>query len=41
MKLMFMGTPDIAAACLSVLCDSAHTVAAVVTQADRPATSCR
>lgn len=36
MKLMFMGTPDIAAACLSVLCDSAHTVAAVVTQADRP-----
>lgn len=36
MKLMFMGTPDIAAACLSVLCDSTHTVAAVVTQADRP-----
>lgn len=36
MKLMFMGTPDIAAACLSALCDSRHTVAAVVTQADRP-----
>lgn len=36
MKILFMGTPDIAASCLSTLCDSHHTVVAAVTQADRP-----
>lgn len=36
MKILFMGTPDIAAACLSALLDDGQEVIAVVTQADRP-----
>lgn len=36
MKLIFMGTPDLAAACLSGLLDGGYTVTAAVTQADRP-----
>ncbi|MBQ2719655.1 MAG: methionyl-tRNA formyltransferase [Clostridia bacterium] len=36
MRVLFMGTPDIAAACLSSLAASHHTVAAVVCQPDKP-----
>lgn len=37
MKLLFMGTPDIAAACLrAVLDDGTHTVCGVFTRADKP-----
>ncbi len=36
MKVVFMGTPDIAAGILRTLIDSKHEVAAVVTQPDRP-----
>ncbi len=37
MKVVFMGTPEIAATCLDALLASAHTVTAVVTQPDKPA----
>ena len=37
MNVVFMGTPEIAATCLSALLSSAHTVTAVVTQPDKPA----
>lgn len=36
MKILFMGTPDIASACLGALIGSSHTVVGAVTQADRP-----
>lgn len=36
MKIVFMGTPDIAAGVLEVLIGSEHEVAAVVTQPDKP-----
>lgn len=36
MKILFMGTPEIAATCLSALIASSHTVVAVVTQPDKP-----
>lgn len=37
MKIVFMGTPDIAATCLSsLLADKGHTVAAVFCQPDKP-----
>ena len=36
MRILFMGTPEIAARCLSALCDSHHEVVAVVSQPDRP-----
>ena len=36
MKTIFMGTPDIAASILKTLCESRHTVAAVITQPDKP-----
>ena len=36
MKILFMGTPDIAAACLAALLDAGEQVVAAVTQADRP-----
>lgn len=36
MKVVFMGTPEIAAGVLQALIDSKHDVAAVVTQPDRP-----
>lgn len=36
MRIVFMGTPDIAAACLASLLDAGEEVVAVVTQADRP-----
>lgn len=36
MKILFMGTPDIAASCLAALLDDGQDVVAVVTQADRP-----
>ena len=36
MRILFMGTPDIAAACLSALLDAKMDVVAAVTQADRP-----
>lgn len=36
MKVVFMGTPEIAAGVLQSLIDSRHEVAAVVTQPDRP-----
>lgn len=36
MKILFMGTPDIAASCLAALLADGQQVAAVVTQADRP-----
>ena len=36
MKIVFMGTPDFALACLKALADSRHEVIAVVTQPDRP-----
>lgn len=37
MNVVFMGTPEIAATCLSALLSSSHTVTAVVTQPDKPA----
>jgi len=37
MKIVFMGTPDFALACLKPLIESHHDVIAVVTQPDRPA----
>lgn len=36
MKILFMGTPDIAATCLAALLAAGEEVVAVVTQADRP-----
>ena len=36
MKVIFMGTPDFAAASLEVLIDSEHEILAVVTQPDKP-----
>lgn len=36
MKIMFMGTPDIAASCLSALLDGGYKVVAAVSQPDRP-----
>ena len=36
MKLLFMGTPDFARSILETLCNSHHTVDAVVTQQDKP-----
>ncbi len=36
MRVLFMGTPEIAAACLSSLAASPHTVAAVITLPDKP-----
>lgn len=36
MRILFMGTPDIAAQCLRALVDSHHEVVAVVSQPDRP-----
>lgn len=36
MKILFMGTPEIAATVLSALIESKHTVAAVVTREDKP-----
>ncbi len=36
MRILFMGTPDIAAACLTALLDAGENVVAAVTQADRP-----
>jgi methionyl-tRNA formyltransferase len=37
LNLIFMGTPDIAVPALRAIADAGHTVAAVVTQPDRPA----
>ena len=36
MKIIFMGTPDYAAAALEALIEAGHEVTAVVTQPDRP-----
>lgn len=36
MKIVFMGTPDIAAGVLNTLIESEHEVAAVITQPDKP-----
>ena len=36
MRIVFMGTPDIAATCLSRLCDNGHEIAAVYTKIDTP-----
>ena len=36
MKVIFMGTPDFAAASLEALIDSEHEILAVVTQPDKP-----
>lgn len=36
MKVVFMGTPDFAVACLKALIDSEHDVCAVFTQPDKP-----
>ena len=36
MKILFMGTPDIAASCLAALLSDGQQVVGVVTQADRP-----
>ncbi len=36
MRILFMGTPDIAASCLSALLDAGMEVVAAITQADRP-----
>ena len=37
MRVLFMGTPEFAAASLEALCDAGHTVVGVLTQPDRPA----
>ncbi len=36
MRILFMGTPDIAAACLEALCAAGHEVCAVYTRRDKP-----
>jgi methionyl-tRNA formyltransferase len=36
MKIVFMGTPDFAEACLDSLCKSSHQVVAVITAPDKP-----
>ena len=36
MKIVFMGTPDIAGEVLKCLIDSRHEIQAVVTQPDKP-----
>ena len=36
MRILFMGTPDIARDCLAALCDAGRDVVAVVTQPDKP-----
>jgi methionyl-tRNA formyltransferase len=36
MKIVFMGTPDIAAASLQAVLDAGYEVAAVFTQPDKP-----
>ncbi len=35
-KIVFMGTPEFSVAVLTMLHDEGHTIAAVVTQPDRP-----
>ena len=36
MRVVFMGTPDIAATCLKKILETGHDVVAVYTQPDRP-----
>ena len=36
MKILFMGTPDIAAHCLEALCASSHTLLGAFTREDKP-----
>ena len=36
MRILFMGTPDIAAVCLSAIADAGHEIVGAVTQADKP-----
>ena len=36
MKIVFMGTPDIAVPCLQKIIDEGHEVIGVVTQPDKP-----
>ena len=36
MNILFMGTPDIAAAALEAILDAGHTVCGVYTRADKP-----
>lgn len=36
MRILFMGTPDIAATCLSAILDAGHEIVGAVTQADKP-----
>lgn len=36
MRILFMGTPDIAASCLVALAEAGHEIIGAVTQADRP-----
>ena len=36
MRILFMGTPDIAAKCLKALCDAGMNVVGAVSQPDRP-----
>lgn len=36
MRILFMGTPDIAAACLEAVCAAGHEVCAVYTRRDKP-----
>ena len=36
MKIMFMGTPEISATCLSVLLEEGHEVTSVITREDKP-----
>ena len=36
MKILFMGTPDIARDCLAALCDAGENIVGVVTQPDKP-----
>ena len=39
MRILFMGTPDIAARSLAALLEAGHTVVGVFTRADKPAYS--
>ena len=36
MRIVFMGTPEIAATCLSALIEGGHEIAAVITGEDKP-----
>ena len=36
MRIVFMGTPDIAAHCLEAVIDAGHDVCGVFTRADKP-----